>query len=215
MPSIREKTKRDQILDRSLALFFERGISSLSMEAIASCIGVSKVTLYKYYPGKELLGSAAIGRLMDRILERFDAIDAGPGTTFPERFQASLAAIEEILRPAIPVLMRDIISEAPWLWTKIQALRAQKIFPRMAGLLAEGKNLGYIRDDLDDFVAGSLIMAMVEQIAQPSFLFSLPIPPSQALQVVIRVLLGGILSDEGRRLLREFPESTHSPVEEQ
>lgn len=200
MSSTREDTKRQEILDRSIALFFERGISGLSMEAIASGIGVSKTTLYKYFPTKEQLGGATIERRIATMIDRLDAIDRMPGISYPQRFQAFFVAVDETIRPAIPVFLPDIVKESPLLWKKIQGIRAEKVFPRLAQLVKEGRELGYVRDDLDAFVAGSLVIAIAEQIGRPEFILGLPIPPSQALQTVIRVMLGGILSEEGRKL---------------
>lgn len=213
MPSAREERKRDEILDRALSLFFERGISSLSMEAIAAGIGVSKVTLYKYFPGKEALGIAAIERRIGLITERMDALEAQPGITYAERFRGFIAALTEVIRPATTVLMKDIWTDARWLWTKVQQLRSERVFPRLAQLIREGRDLGYVRDDLDAYVAGSLIISMAESVGQPGFILDLPIPPGQAIEVVIRVLLGGVLSDEGRRLF-DIPRSgSQGPTE--
>ncbi|MDA8425740.1 MAG: TetR/AcrR family transcriptional regulator [Treponema sp.] len=213
MQADREDKKREEILDRATALFFERGISSLSMEAIAAGIGISKATLYKYFPGKEILGGAAIARRIDLLVARLDALDASSNANYPQRFQASFHAIDETIRPAIPVFMRDIMNDAPWLWAKIQSLRAEKVFPRLARLITEGRELGYVRSDLDAFVAATLTISLAEQIARPEFLLSLPIPPNQALQTVISVLLTGILSEEGRRLFDAVHFGSQNPVE--
>jgi AcrR family transcriptional regulator len=214
MNSKREDKKRDEIIDRALSLFFERGISSLSMEAIAAGIGISKATLYKYFPGKEILGNAAIERRIDMLIERLDAIDSHPEVSFPQRFQAVFMAIDDTLRPAIPVFIRDIMAEAPWLWAKIQSQRRSRVFPRLARLVKEGSDKGYVRDDMDALVAATLFISMAERIAHPEFLLGLPIPPNQAIQTIIRVLLGGILSDEGRQLFDAVHFGSKNPREE-
>jgi len=200
MFSSREERKREDILDRALALFLERGISSQSMEAIAAGIGVSKATLYKYFPQKELLGMAAIERRFVLLGEQLDAIEARTGISYPEHFRDFFSTLIRSIGPIFPVLMRDITSEARWLWPKIQSLRAERVFPRLTRLIQAGRNFGYVRDDLDDRVAATLLIAIIERVGQPDFLINLPIPPAEAIQVVIRMLTGGILSDEGRRL---------------
>jgi len=214
MPSSREERKRDEILDRALVLFFERGISSLSMEAIAAGIGVSKATLYKYFPKKELLGISAVERRFEMLNERMDEVEARPGISYPARFFGFFAVLNSFIGPLFPVLMRDITTDARWLWPRIQSLRAEKVFPRLTRLVQDGRGLGYVRDDLDASVAATLLVAIVERVGQPDFLLGLPLPPGQALQVVIRVILGGVLSDEGRRLFGAVQFGPQGPTEE-
>ncbi|HTX74508.1 MAG TPA: TetR/AcrR family transcriptional regulator [Rectinemataceae bacterium] len=214
MASERETRKRDEILDRALLLFFEKGISSLSMEGIAAAVGVSKATLYKYFPKKELLGMAAIERRIGLLAQRLDQINAVPGISFPERLHGFFEAINEIIRPAIPVFMRDITKDAPWLWPQIEKMRAEEIFPRLAQLIRDGRELGFIREDMDAVAAATMLIAIAERVAQPEFLLSLPVPPGEALQLVIGVLLGGILSERGRQLFNAVQVPAPGPREE-
>lgn len=54
--------KAERILNVGWELFLSRGVESVSMEAIAAEAGVSKVTVYKYYPDKATLFEAAVRR---------------------------------------------------------------------------------------------------------------------------------------------------------
>ncbi len=156
----------------------------------------------------------AIERRFGLLCEHLDAIEARPGTSYTERFQGFFSVLVDSIGPIFPVLMRDITTDARWLWPKIQSLRAEMVFPRLAHLVQEGRSLGYVRDDLNAAVAATLLIAIIERVGQPEFLLGLPIPPAEALQAVIRVLLGGILSDEGRRLFDAVHFGFQNPVEE-
>jgi AcrR family transcriptional regulator len=60
-PSHRRKQARPrELLDAALALFVERGFAATRTEDIAARAGVSKGTLYLYFPGKEHLLKALI-----------------------------------------------------------------------------------------------------------------------------------------------------------
>ena len=62
------------ILDASWALFLERGVEGVSVEAIAARAGVSKVTFYKHFPDKIALFEAGVLRETERIeaMQRVD-----------------------------------------------------------------------------------------------------------------------------------------------
>ena len=56
----RAKAKRDQIRQGAQRVFLQRGFAGASTDAIASEAGVSKQTLYAYYPNKETLLSGVL-----------------------------------------------------------------------------------------------------------------------------------------------------------
>lgn len=62
-----------ELLDAALALFVEKGFAASRAEEVASRAGVSKGTLYLYYPSKEELLKAVIAHyLSERIAEGAD-----------------------------------------------------------------------------------------------------------------------------------------------
>lgn len=201
MGSEREDRKREEILDKAIVLFFERGIASLTMESLAARLGVSKVTLYKYFPGKDQLIGSAVERRMEVVAGQLDAMDDLPAGAFIERIGLFFSVMDQFVKPAMAVFFRDLASEAPWLWDRIQRFRAERVFPKLARLIEDGQAAGYVRSDLDKGLAATLLVAMAEQVARPDFIFRLPLPPTEVVGAIVSILLGGILNDKGRELL--------------
>ena len=67
--------KAETIVEASWALFLQRGVEGVSVEAIAARAGVSKVTLYKHFPDKAALFEAGVRREVERI-EAAQAVEA-------------------------------------------------------------------------------------------------------------------------------------------
>ena len=66
----RKKARPQELLDAALALFVQKGFAATRAEEVALLAGVSKGTLYLYYPSKEELLKAVIAHfLSDRIAE--------------------------------------------------------------------------------------------------------------------------------------------------
>ena len=66
----RKEARPQELLDAALALFVEKGFAATRTEEIALRAGVSKGTLYLYYPSKEDLLEAVIAQhLSERITE--------------------------------------------------------------------------------------------------------------------------------------------------
>ncbi|MEY4766648.1 MAG: hypothetical protein RI907_3321 [Pseudomonadota bacterium] len=79
----RRKSDRPQeLLEAALALFVERGLANTRAEDIAARAGVSKGTLYLYYPSKDELFKAVVRQhLTDVIMEGEDILARYSGPT--------------------------------------------------------------------------------------------------------------------------------------
>ena len=64
----RKDARPGEILVAALDLFVERGYASTRLEDVAQCAGVSKGTLYLYFPGKEELFKAVVRENMLSVL---------------------------------------------------------------------------------------------------------------------------------------------------
>lgn len=78
----RPDARPQELLDAALALFGEKGFAATKSEEVAALAGVSKGTLYLYYPSKEDLLKAVIREnLSNLIAEGADAVDTCEGPT--------------------------------------------------------------------------------------------------------------------------------------
>lgn len=83
--------RRERIVDAAELVFRAAGFRGASMEAIASAAGMSKVTVYGYFPDKEAAFLAVATRFAARLRTAFfEALD-GPGT-IAARIAAALSA---------------------------------------------------------------------------------------------------------------------------
>lgn len=110
----RTQVKRAQMLDAARTLFLAQGYARTSTDAIAKEAGVSKQTLYVYFPGKAELLAAVVAREVDGLTARGEA--AGLPTTLPEvraRLLAFAHAVtRQLLHPDALALLRLLLGEA-------------------------------------------------------------------------------------------------------
>ena len=97
--SPRARAKRDQIREGAQRVFLERGFAGTSTDAIAAEAGVSKQTLYAYYPSKETLLADVLRHL----------IHEDPQNQLPEVEEIRLDTREE-LRSALDSLAKGLIA---------------------------------------------------------------------------------------------------------
>jgi AcrR family transcriptional regulator len=73
-----EARRRAEILTAAAATFADTGFAATDVQVIADRVGVSKGTVYRYYPTKEALFLAAVETGLDDLLYEMDAIVADP-----------------------------------------------------------------------------------------------------------------------------------------
>ncbi len=78
----RKETRPQELLDAALELFVEKGFAATRSEEVAHRAGVSKGTLYLYYPSKEELFKAVVRqKLSNLIAEGQDLVGSFEGST--------------------------------------------------------------------------------------------------------------------------------------
>jgi AcrR family transcriptional regulator len=66
----RRSDNRDRILDTAYQLFYERGFSRISMDAVAARAGITKRTLYNHFDSKDALFGEMLNRQSSLAIER-------------------------------------------------------------------------------------------------------------------------------------------------
>jgi AcrR family transcriptional regulator len=112
--------RRAQLLERGAELFTSRPYDELSMQEIASEVGISKALLYHYFPGKQAFFEATLGAWVERLRERTAPDpDLPPMEQLTKSLDGFLSLVEEnavayrnLMQSATGVAaIRDLIEE--------------------------------------------------------------------------------------------------------
>ena len=71
---------RDRILDAADRLLARFGYRKMTVDDLAHEAGIGKGTVYLFFRTKEEVALCCIDRMVDRLLERLEAIGAGRGS---------------------------------------------------------------------------------------------------------------------------------------
>lgn len=191
--------KRKKILDRSRSLFLMRGVSSLTMEEIASLQGISKKTLYRYFPNKDALVSAAIEERIAEVAEKIAEIARIKDLSFLEKMREILRTVSRQMAELGEGLVRDLYYNYPDLWARIDSYRREHVFVIIEKLLGEGAKSGLIRPDIDGRLVPALFVTTISSVMNPEQFVKMTVPPVEFFEAVVKILFGGILTEKARR----------------
>jgi len=85
----RKEARPQELLDAALELFVEKGFAATRSEEVAARAGVSKGTLYLYYPSKEELFKAVVRHNLSALIAE--------GTEIAEAFEGSSSELLAVL----------------------------------------------------------------------------------------------------------------------
>jgi len=161
-PSRRGRPRSDRarraVLDAAAELAFE-GASAAGVDAIASRAGVSRTTVYKWWPS-----AAAV--LLEGLIDRTrDTIEASDAATTREALQEYLAKLTALVRDTpVGALLRGLIASAVSDPAVAYALIDDWLAPRRAAIVArlrDGERRGEVRPGLHYDTVADVLFAPV------------------------------------------------------
>lgn len=158
-PRRRTEQVRDAVLGAAGELMLEGGLAAATMEAIAARAGVSKRTLYKYWPSR---GAVALEGFMRNAASSWALPDGGSAAEALTVLVASAARL--FAGTSAGPLMRSLIADAQSQDEIATAIREQWLRPRRAvaaDLIRRGVAEGEFRPDIDVEITLDLLFAPV------------------------------------------------------
>lgn len=189
---------RNRILEAAREQFFQLGFTKVTMDEIASGLGMSKKTLYRFFSGKDELLREVVELNKGEIERGLDDILQDKSLNFVERLKRLIAFLATRLSRISPLFMQDLRRNAPQLWKEIEAFRRQRATGVFGGLIEEGVREGVFRGDVDRQLLTLMYINLIQGIIHAEVLSQLPLSASQAFEAIIKVLFEGILTDEFR-----------------
>lgn len=155
-----------QIIDAALAEFGERGLAAARLEDIAKRAGVSKGTIYLYFPNKEELFREMVRQTIVARLEESER--ALPDGTATEQVHAFVARFWSFIRSTDYVrIFRLVVGELPK-FPELARFYSEEVFARytrtVGGIISRGIDSGEFRP-VDPQVSARILSAMMSSHA--------------------------------------------------
>jgi AcrR family transcriptional regulator len=169
-PNVLPAPQRERILDAVERLIATSGCAGTSIEAIVKEAGVSSVTFYEFFAGKEECFVAAFDRAVEAGAEELGRATAGDpasgGLSWPEQIATGLRALTGLI-PAEPERARLCLVEAQTGGPQL-SLHFEAALDRVAAKLREGRALATAPPDLpathEEATAGALAWLLRERL---------------------------------------------------
>ena len=145
----RAEARPDEVLDAALELFIEKGFASTRVEDIAKRAGLSKGTVYLYFPSKEALLEGLVRRailpIADSALTTLHDYEGDPRVVLSMVLTMLAGRFGDPKVMAMPKLIFREAMGFPGLAEMYRREVLDRVLPAVEGLLRRGIEQGYLR----------------------------------------------------------------------
>jgi len=195
--STNEEDLKQRILRHSHERFLNEGFVSVSVDDLCADLGISKKTFYKIFPSKDDL----LHQEADWLMGEAHAFVTGLLSSdkgFMEKALTLSAAIAINSSKVSRTLFRDVQRHAPDIWKRIEEFRSKTLHTNFTKLIEQGRQEGYVRQDINIRVFMLAYAAAISQVMTPAVLAVEPFSAPDAIHDIFAIFFQGILSEQGR-----------------
>lgn len=178
------------------------GVKGVTMDTMASELGISKKTLYKYCSDKNDLVSQTLELSVKTDTAEIDAIIAKNLNAIDENYEISQLVTEK-LRELNPAVFHDLQKYHSEVFQIFTNYRNGHIFECVKNNIEKGQNEGLYSSDLDAELVSKLYLTLIDGLLNQQILSEKSTTLGLAHQQMFRYHTRGIASEKGREYLKE------------
>ena len=190
-----------KIIEQVEDKLFKEGFYKTTMDNVASELGMSKKTIYKFFPTKDDLVMAIAKHFMNGMKNKIV-----PALSSDKNAIEKLAELIGILAKASekisPQRMDEIRKYFPNLWNEIDKFRTQMMFGNITKVIDQGKAEGLFIDYPTSIIMNVLV-ASVRNIVNPDFILNNNFSIIEAARYAFKIIIGGIVTDKGKKIFNQ------------
>jgi AcrR family transcriptional regulator len=197
---------KQRIVDVASKRFMENGITKVTLDEVATDLGMSKKTMYKFFPSKEDLLKTIVHTVMNGIRMRVEAI-VNSDKPFLEKAPELLALIGHQISRMSKQFLFDLQRFAPQLWKEIDDFRRERILMTVRKIFIQAQEEGAFRKDFDIELFILVFTSSVQGIVNPQTLSQHSFSAEDAFRGIFKIIFEGALTEEARKNSRIFEQS--------
>ena len=198
---------KNRILTRAAALFLRNGIKSVSMDDIATDLGMSKKTLYKTFTNKDEIVLGVMTTHLCNAQGECARVASSAADAVQEMLTISAWADQQFSN-IHPSIFHDLRKYYPTAWKLFSEHKSTFILDQITQNLRRGVTEGLFRADLDVEVLARLNLAQIELTFDPDLYPPAQFSPMRVNKVFDEHFLLGVATLKGHRLFNKYQHIT-------
>ena len=192
---------QEKIIEQIEDKLFAEGFYKTTMDEVASELGMSKKTIYKFFPSKDDLVMAIakhfMGRMKSKILPALNS-DKNAIEKLGDLINILAKGSEKISQKR----MEEMKKHFPEIWIEIDKFRTQMMFGNITRVIDQGKKEGLFIDYPTNIIMNILVVS-VRTIVTPDFILNNNFSIIEAARYAFKIIIGGIVTEKGKKVFNQ------------
>ncbi|MBP6093666.1 MAG: TetR/AcrR family transcriptional regulator [Cytophagaceae bacterium] len=200
---------KSRILEKGTQLFFRYGVKSVTMDAIAAELGISKKTIYQHFPDKESMVYEVVQTFVTQDIVKWEELDRLYSNVIEKMFQ-SFEMVKDMVTQMNPHLLFEIQKYFPKAFQLFKDHGELFIHKNLIADFRKGAQFGYFRNDIDFELLARLRMAEVDLVFNPDFYPNNKLSLYETQLTLMDIFMRGILTEKGLTLYNSYQNNLKS-----
>ena len=190
------------ILEEGFNTIMRTGVKSFTVESLAARLGMSKKTIYKYFPSKENLVRKIAMFMTSQVEQMFNRIrenEKNPTLQFIKVMEhiAKFASRAPVQR------MAQLKTAYPEVWKDIERFRLKRQ-DDFYQILKSAQEQGLARKDLDMKKVATVFINMVNNTFQPEFFLANDLAVGETINGFVTIISRGLFNEKGMKAINKY-----------
>ena len=198
----KDNRSKEQILEQGFETITQDGLRFFTVVSLAAHLGMSKKTIYKYFPSKEILIEKIIDYFTGMIKHKLKKIvmsDANPIEKYTEITDFIMGKISRVSMDKVI----EIKNRYPIVWKKIEDFR-QGLTQDFATIFIEAQEKGFARKDIDMNIVATIYMNIINSTFQPEFFLRNNLAPIDTINLFVTLITEGMFTQKGISAMKQY-----------
>ena len=202
----KDNQSKEQILEQGFETITQNGVKFFTVESLAAHLGMSKKTIYKFFPSKEILIEKIVDFFtgtIERKLKQIVESDMDPVEKFTKIMDFIM---DKISRTSMDKIV-ELKNRYPVVWKKVETFR-QGLTQDFATIFIEAQEKGFARKDIDMNIVATIYMNIVNSTFQPEFFLRNNLAPVDTVNLFVNLITEGMFTEKGITAMKKQKKGT-------
>ena len=186
----KEEQSKNLILEQGFRTLTKEGPKNFTVERLSSNLRMSKKTIYKYFPTKEILIEKIVGFFIGSIKRKFESVAKSNENPIVKINLVMDYLTNWIMRVPTESLL-EIKVRYPHIWKNIESFRLD-MTQYFEEFFKEAQKQGMAKSDIDMDKAAILFMNIINSTFQPEFFMNNNLAPVDTIKLFMKMISEGI-----------------------
>ena len=195
--------QQERIVKKAHEMFMRYGVRSISMDEIASQLGMSKKTIYHFFADKDALVDAVIDIELNNNTEEC-RLDKEKSENPVHEFFIAMDMVMEMLKMMNPNLLFDLQKYHPSAFKKINDHKNKFLYKLIRENIDKGVEEGLYRPEINKDILTRFRIASIFLTFNPELLPLGKNTPADIVEEITLNFLHGLVLPKGLRLIQKY-----------